>query len=93
MDSLADSFVKCCVPYRVDTPKPSLETLQITRLSNGSREQVSIDFCEVARHYVLVVVDDHSRFPETEVEHSTSSKAVIHKLDRVWRTLSGKDRQ
>ena len=57
------------------------------------REQLSIDFCEVARHYVLVVVDDHSRFPETEVEHSTSSKAVIHKLDRVWRTPSSKDRQ
>ena len=87
MDSLADCIAKCCVPYLVATPKPSLETLQITRLPNGPREQVSIDFCEVARHYVLVI-DDYSRFPETEVERSTSSKAVIHKLDCVWRTPS-----
>jgi len=93
MHSLADSIVKCCVPYRVATPKPSLETLQIARLPNGPREQVSIDFFEVARHYVLVVVDDHSTFPEIEVEHFTSSKAMIHKLDRVWRTSSGKVRQ
>ena len=93
MYSLADSIVKCCVPYRVTTPKPSLETLHITRLPNGPREQVNINFCEVARHYALVVVDDHSRFPEIEIEHSTSSKAVIHKLERVWRTLSGKVRQ
>ena len=93
MESLADSIVKCCVPYRVATPKPSLETLQITHLPSAPREQVSIDICEVARHYVLIVVDDHSRFPEIEVEHSTSSKAVTHKLDRAWRTSRGKVRQ
>ena len=50
-------------------------------LPSGPWEQVSIDFCEVAGHYVLVVIDDYSRFPEIEVVHSTSAKAVIPKLD------------
>ena len=56
----------------------------MTHLPNGPWEQVSIDFCEVAGHYVLVVIDDYSRFPEIEVVHSTSAKAVIPKLDRIF---------
>ena len=84
IDSLVDSVVKRCVPCQVATPKPSREPLQMTPLSNGSWEQISIDFCEVAGHYVLVVIGDYSRFPEIEVVHSTSAKAVTPKLDRIF---------
>ena len=84
MDSLVDSTVKCCVPCQVAPPKPSREPLQITPLPNGPWEQVSIDFCEVAGHYVIVVTDDYSRFPEIEVVHSTSAKVVIPRLDRIF---------
>ena len=84
MDSLVDSVVKRCVPCQVATPKLSREPLQMTPLPNGRWEQVSIDFCEVAGHYVLVAIDDYSRFPEIEVVHSTSAKAVIPKLDRIF---------
>ena len=73
MDSLVDSIVKRCVPCQVAMPKLSHEPLQMTPLPNGPWEQVSIDFCEVAGHYVLVVIDDDSRFPEIEVIHSTSA--------------------
>ena len=90
---LVHSIVKSCVPCQVATPKPSLEPLQMTLLTNGPREQVSIDFCEVARHYVLVVIDGYSRFPEVEAVHSTSAKAEIPKLDRVWGTPRRKIRQ
>ena len=47
---------------------------------------MSIDLCEVAEHYVLVVIDDYSRFPEVDIVHSTSAKAVLPKLDRVFAT-------
>ena len=94
MDSLLlDSIVKCCVACQVDTPKPSLEPLQMTPLPNGPRGQVSINFCKVARHFVLVVIDDYSRFSEIEVVHSTFAKAVIPKLDSLWRIPSRKIRQ
>ena len=83
MDSLVDSIVKC-VPCQVATPKPSHEPLRMTPLPNGPWEEVSIDFCEVAGHYVLVVIDDYSRFLEIEIVHSTSAKAVIPKVDRIF---------
>ena len=41
---------------------------------------LSIDFCEVAGHHVLVVTDDYSTFPDVEIVHSTSAKAVLPKL-------------
>ena len=84
MDSLVDSLVKRCAPCQVAMPKFSREPLQMTPLPNGPWEQVSVDFCEVAGHYVLVVIDDYSRFPEIEIVHSTSAKAVIPKLDRIF---------
>ena len=46
---------------------------------------MSIDLYEVAEHYVLVVIDDFSIFPEVEIHvHSTSAKAVLPKLDRIF---------
>ena len=47
---------------------------------------MSIDFCEVAGHliYALVVIDDYSIFPEVEIVHSTSAKAVLPKLDHIF---------
>ena len=53
-------------------------------LDDGPWQQASIDLCEVAGHCVLVVIDDYSRFPEVEIVRSTSAKAVLPKLDRVF---------
>ena len=84
MDSLVDSIVKWCTPCQVAMPKFSRGPLQMTPLPNGPWEQVSIDFCEVAGHYVLVVTDDYSRFPEIKIILCTSAKAEIPKLDRIF---------
>ena len=48
---------------------------------------MTVDFCEVAVHYVLVVIDDYSRFPDIDIVHSTSPKAVIPKLDRIFASM------
>lgn len=62
----------------------SREPLKMTPLPSDPWQQVSIDFCEVAEHYVLVVIDDYSRFPEVAIVHSTAAKAVIPKLDSIF---------
>ena len=56
----------------------------MTQLPCSPWHQVSIDFCKVAGLYVLVVIDDYSRFPNIEIVHSTAAKAVIPKLDRTF---------
>ena len=67
MDAAVDQVVKKCFPCQIATPKPSREPLKMTPLPGGPWQQVSIDFCEVVGHYVLVVIDDYSRFPEVEI--------------------------
>ena len=58
MDAAVDQVVKKCFPCQIATPKPSREPLKMTPLPDGPWQQVSIDFFEVAGHYVLVVIDD-----------------------------------
>ena len=86
MDAAVHQVVKKCFPCQIATPNPFREPLKLTPLPDGPWQQVSIDFCEVAEHYVLVVIDDYSRFPEVDIVHSTSAKAVLPKLDRVFAT-------
>ena len=84
MDPAVDEVVKKCFSCQIATPKPSREPLKMTPLPDGPWQHVSVDFCEVAGHYVLVVIDDYSRFPEVDIVHSTSAKTVIPKLDRIF---------
>ena len=37
--------------------------------------------------YLLVIIDDFSRFPVVEILHSTSARAVIPALDRIFALL------
>ena len=50
----------------------------MTETPNSPWEKVSIDFCGPlpSGDYLLVVIDDYSRFPEVEILKSTSSRAV-----------------
>lgn len=59
---------------QVPTPKP---------LTSGPWQQLSINFCEVAGHYVLVMNDYYSRFPEVDKVHLTGAKTAIPKLSCV----------
>ena len=56
----------------------------MTPLQSGPWECISVDFAEVSGQYVLIIVDDYSRFPVAELIHSTSAKAVIPRLDRLF---------
>ena len=84
MDPAVGKVVNECFSCQITTPKSSRDPLTTTPLPEGPCQHVSVDFCAVAGHYVLVVIDDYSRFPEVEIVHSTSAKAVIPKLDRIF---------
>ena len=58
----------------------------MTDLPTGPWKQVSIDFKGPfpTGEYLLVIIDDYSRFPEVEIVNSTSARSVIPKLDSVF---------
>ena len=54
-------------------------------LPDGPWQEISIDFCGPfpTGEYLLVAVDDYSRFTEVEIMHSTSTQTVIPRLDAM----------
>ena len=90
IDKKVEEFVKGCVPCQATNhdPKPASEPLQMSRLPQGSWQELSMDFCGPGPNedYLLVVTDDFSRFPEVEILRSTSAKAVIPHLDSIFAT-------
>ncbi len=47
---------------------------------------VHVDFCRPFLTGDYIIIDAYSRFPEVEILHSTSAKATIPKLDRMFST-------
>ena len=86
IDNQAKIMLESCIPClaAVDTSKPA--PLQPTKLPLAPWTEVSVDFCGPlpTGEYLLVVIDDYSRFPEVEIVNSTSAKTVIPKLDRIF---------
>ena len=68
------------------SPKITTADESITSLPDYPWQKVSIDFCGPFQsgHYILVVVDEYSRYPAIEILTSTSAKATIPKLDKIF---------
>ena len=68
-----------------DTHQTSRTSIQMTKLPDGSWQKLSADFCGTlpTGDYLLVVIDEYSRYPEVEILKSTSAKATIPKFDKI----------
>ena len=77
MDKMVENKIKTCLPCQVVTPIYNQEPLQMSLLPNNPLDEVSIDFASVNGETLLLVIDDHSRFPFVELVSSASAKAVI----------------
>ena len=87
MDKLVEQAVSGCLPCQAATHGGTIhEPLRMSPLPEGAWEEVSIDFCGPfpTGEYLLVVVDDFSRYPEVEIVHSTSASATIPRLDAIF---------
>ena len=81
-----ENTCKSCIPCLASTPSTNLEPLRMTKLPDQPWTHLSCDFCGPFPNgdYLLVVIDDYSRFPIVEIVRSTSAKATIPKLDRIF---------
>lgn len=84
MDKLCTDIVKDCVNCQVATDVKAREPLSMTVLPDAPWEQLSVDFKELDGKYLLVIIDDYSRYPIVEIVHSTAARVVLPKLDKAF---------
>lgn len=87
IDKLVEDTVKACIPCQASYPGPNKsEPVSPTVLPSKPWSEVAVDFAGPfpSGQYLLVVVDEHSRFPEVEVVHSISAKVVIPRLSSIF---------
>ncbi len=77
-----------CLACQAVTPSKSsrIEPLQMTLLPSGPWKMLAMDFLGPfpSGDYLLVVIDEYSRFPEVEIVKSTSAKSVIPRLEAIF---------
>ena len=88
IDKRVEETIAKCIPCQTTHVEHSSEELHMSELPAAPWTELSADFKEIGRNkgYLLVVIDDFSRFPVVEPVTSTSAKAVIPKLDKIFST-------
>ena len=83
IDQQAEDLVKGCLSCQATVEANNREPLKISPLSDTHLPKVDVDFCGPfpSDDYLLVVLDEYSRYPEVEIIKSTSANSVILKLD------------
>lgn len=86
INSLVEATCKSCVPCLAATPTTNKEPLHMTKLPDQPWTHLSCDFCGPfpSGDYLLVVIDDYSRFPIVDILRSTSARSVIPRLDKIF---------
>ena len=87
IDKQVERTVKSCVPCLSSVPRPiQREPLSMTLLPSGPWIEVAVDFAGPfpSSEYLVVVVDEYSRYPEVDVISSLSARTVISHLEAVF---------
>ena len=84
IDRDIENSIQNCIACQASTLKNCKEPLKMTELPSGPWEHVAVDFKGPvpSGEYLLVVIDEYSRFAEIEITRSTSMKSAIPKLDK-----------
>ena len=88
IDELTKQLIDQCIPCQANGPDSRPEPLQMSPLPPEPWHTVNVDFCGPfpTGEYLLVVIDAYSRFPEVTVVQSTSAKATIPQLEKIFAT-------
>ena len=90
VDTAAEEAVKRCIPCQANATRRETEPLSMSPLPRGPWSEISIDLCGPlpTGEYLLVIVDEFSRYPIVEVVRSTSAETVIPVVDKVFSLFS-----
>ena len=88
MDKKIEQKISRCLGCQATTRTPRRDPLQPSPLPDHAWQHLDADFWGPlsSGEYLLVVVDEYSRYPVVELTRSTSGEAVIPVLDKVFST-------
>ena len=88
IDKIAQKIIDKCLPCQANSKANTPEPLQASTLPTRPWNVVHINFCGPfpTGELILVVIDTYSKFLEVEIIQSTSARAAIPKLDRIFST-------
>ena len=87
IDRAAEAVIKNCLACQAATiKKNNAERPKMSILPGGIWQEISVDFWGPTPDgdYVLLLVDEYSRYPVAELVRSTSAEVVIPVLDKVF---------
>ena len=86
IDTQAAELLANCIACQACTPQHNGEPLQMTELPPAPWTNVCADFCGPfpSGDYLLVVIDEYSRYPVVDIIRSTSNHTVISCLDKIF---------
>ena len=88
-DAAVEEAVRSCKPCQANTTRKSKEPLIMSALPRGPWLEVSIDVCGPlpTGEYLLVMVDEFSRYPIVELVRNTAAETVIPVVGDVCSTF------
>ena len=87
IDKMVEETVRACIPCQASYPGPNKrEPICQTPLPSEPWSEIALDFAGPfpSGQYLLVAIDEYSRFPEVEIISSTAVKVVIPKLNSIF---------
>ena len=87
IEKLVEETVHSCIPCQASNPKHThREPIHTMSLPAAPWTEISVNFAGPFQsgEYLLVVIDDYSRFPEVEILPSLSSNVVIPRLNIIF---------
>ena len=86
IDSQAAHLINKCLPCQANTPKQTAEPLRMSNLPSGPWREVTIHFCGPypTGEYLMVIIDNFSKFPIVELIRSTAASSIIPHLDKIF---------
>ena len=94
INEMVENTVKACFACQVTNVEPKhMEPLKMSPMPETPWQNLSMDFCGPLStgEYLLVIIDEHSRYPVVEIVHSVSANTVIPIVDKVLSTFGRPD--
>ena len=94
INEMVKNTVKACFACQVTNVEPKhMEPLKMSPMPETPWQNLSMDFCGPLStgEYLLVIIDEHSRYPVVEIVPSVSANTVIPIVDKVLSTFGRPD--